>query len=146
MVGDHHELGEGGSSHDSVIGGLELGDLEVDVLGAVVLPGAKCDRQGHSADWGRPGTKDDVIEGLVGGHQGCHVIAHALYGADEDDVEGIASIDEYFGQKDLADHERVRIQRGKVDQVIVAVDGNRYLRPPQGFNRVFEHQVDFMLV
>ena len=43
MVGDHHELGEGGSSHDSVIGGLELGDHEVDVLGAVVIAGAEGD-------------------------------------------------------------------------------------------------------
>ena len=41
MVGDRHELGEGGSSQDGVVGGLELGDLEVDVLGVLVVAGAK---------------------------------------------------------------------------------------------------------
>jgi hypothetical protein len=39
VVGDCHELGEGGSSQDGLVGGLELGDLEVDVLGAVVVVG-----------------------------------------------------------------------------------------------------------
>ena len=84
MVGDRHELGEGGSSQDGVVGGLELGDLEGD-------------RQGDPADRGRPGSGDDAVEGLVGWHQGGHVVAHALQCAGEDDVEGAATIDEYFG-------------------------------------------------
>ena len=50
MVGDRHELGEGGSYQDGVVGGLELGDLEVDVLGAVFVAGAEGDRQGGLAD------------------------------------------------------------------------------------------------
>ena len=37
-----------------MVGGLELGDLEVDVLGAVVVAGAEGDRQGGPADRGRP--------------------------------------------------------------------------------------------
>ena len=41
MVGDRHELGEGRSSQDGVVGGLKLGDLEVDVLGVVVVAGAE---------------------------------------------------------------------------------------------------------
>ena len=41
MVGDRHEFGEGGSSQDGVVGGLELGHLEVDVLGVVVVAGAE---------------------------------------------------------------------------------------------------------
>ena len=36
-VGDRHELGKGGSSQDGVVGCLELGDLEVDVLHRRVL-------------------------------------------------------------------------------------------------------------
>ena len=54
VVGDRHELGEGGSSQDGVVGGLELGDLEVDVLGVVVVAGAEGDRQSVLADRGRP--------------------------------------------------------------------------------------------
>jgi hypothetical protein len=33
-----------------------------------------------------------------------------------------------------------------VDQVVAAVEGDRRLRPPEGFNRVFEHQVDFAII
>ena len=65
MVGDRHELGERGSSQDGMMGGLELGDLEVDVLGAVVVAGAEGDRQGGPADWGRPGSGDDALQSLV---------------------------------------------------------------------------------
>ena len=97
MVGDRHEFGEGGSSQDGVVGGLKLGDLEVDVLRAVVVAGAEGDRQGDPADRSRPGSGDDVLEGLVGWHQGSHVISHALQHAGEDDVEGATAIDEYFG-------------------------------------------------
>ena len=65
VVGDRHELGEGGSSQDGMVGGLELGDLEVDVLGAVVVAGAEGDRQGGPANRSRPGSGDDAVEGLV---------------------------------------------------------------------------------
>jgi hypothetical protein len=99
-----HEHGEGGSPKDGVVGGLELGDLEVDVLSEVVVPGGEGDRQVDSADRGRPSTGDDAVEGLVGWHQGSHVVAHALQSAGEDDVEGAATINEYFGQVDLANH------------------------------------------
>ena len=37
MAGDRHELGEGGSSQDGEVGGLELGDLKIDVLSAVLV-------------------------------------------------------------------------------------------------------------
>ena len=66
MVGDHHEFGEGGSSQDGMVRGLELRDLEVDVLGAVVVAGAEGDRQSGPADRSRPGSRDDDVEGLVG--------------------------------------------------------------------------------
>ena len=125
MVGDRHELGEGGSSQDGVIGGLELGDLEVDVLGAVVVAGAEGDRQGGPADRSRPGSGDDAIEGLVGWRQGSHVVAHALQCAGEDDVEGAATVDEYFGQADLAhhraNHEGVGTRPGQVNLVVAVV-------------------------
>ena len=65
MVGDRHEHGEGGSSQDGVVGGLELGDLKVDVLNAVVVMGAEGDRQSGPAGWSRPGSGDDAVEGLV---------------------------------------------------------------------------------
>ena len=78
MVGDRHELGEGGSSLDGVVGGLELGDLEIDVLGAGVVAGAEGDRQGGPADRSRPGSRDDAIEGLVRGDHLGHVEAHVL--------------------------------------------------------------------
>ena len=55
MVGDCHELGEGGPSQDGMVGGLELGELEVDVLSAVVVVGAEGDRQSGPADRSRPG-------------------------------------------------------------------------------------------
>ena len=104
MVGDHHEFGEGGSSQDGVVGGLELGDLKVDVLSAVVVAGTEGDRQGSPSDRGRPGSRDDAVKGLVRWDQGRHVVAHALERAGEDDVEGAATVDEYFSQADLAHH------------------------------------------
>ena len=104
MVGDRHELSEGGSSQDGVVGSLELGDLEVDILCAVVFACAEGDRQGVPADRSRPGSRDDAVEGLIGWDLGGHVVAHALQCAGEDDVEGAATIDEYFGQADLAHH------------------------------------------
>ena len=143
-----HELGKGGSPKDGVVGGLELGDLEVDVLGAVVVAGAEGDRQSGPADRSRLGSGDDAVEGLIGWDQGGHVVAHALQCAGEDDVEGAATVDEYFGQMKLAyqqaDHEGVGTQPGQVDPVVAEVEGD--LRPPQGFNRVFEHQVDFAII
>ena len=87
-----------------MVGGLELTDLDVDVLGAVVVVGAEGDRQGGPADRGRPDCREDTVEGLVRWDQGGHVVAHALQCAGEDDVEGAATVDEYFGQADLADH------------------------------------------
>ena len=150
MVGDRHELGEGGSSQDGMVGGLELTDLDVDVLGAVVVVGAEGDRQGGPADQGRPGSRDDTVEGLVRWDQGGHVVAHALQRVGEDDVKGTTTINKYFGQSDLArhraDHEWVGTRPGQVDPVIAVVEGDRHLRPPQGFNRVFEHQVDFAII
>lgn len=80
MVGDRHEFGERWSPQDGVGGSLKLGNLKVDVLGTVVLPSADGDRQGDPADRGRPGTWDDGVEGLVGGHQGGHIVSHALQG------------------------------------------------------------------
>ena len=150
MVGYRHELGEGGSSQDGMVGGLELGDLEVDVLGAVVVAGAEGDRQVDPADRGRPGSEDDVVEGLIRWDQGDHVVAHALQCAGENDVEGAATIDEYFGQVDLthhrADHEGVSTRPGQVDLVVAAVEGDRRLQPLQGLNWVFEHQIDFTII
>ena len=137
MVGDRHELGEGGSSQDGVVGSLEPGDLEVDVLDEVVVAGAEGDRQGGPADRSRPSSGDDVV-------------AHALQCAGEDDVEGAATIDEYFGQADLAhhraNHEGVGTRPGQVDPMVMAVECDRCLRPPEGFHRVFEHQVDFVII
>ena len=99
-----------------MVGGLELGDLKVDVLGAVVVADAEGDRQGGPADRSRPGSRDDAVEGLIGWDQGGHVVAHALQCAGEDDVEGAAAVDEYFGQADLAnyraDHEGVSTRPG----------------------------------
>ena len=133
-----------------MVGGLELGDLEDDVLGAVVVAGAEGDRQSGPADRSRPGSRNDAVEGLVRWHQGSHVVAHALQCAGEDDVEGAATIDEYFGQADLAhhwaDHEGVGARPGQVDPVVAAVEGYQHLLPPEGFNRVFEHQVDFAII
>ena len=150
MVGDRHELGEGGSSQDGVVGDLKLSDLEVDVIGAVVVAGAEGDRQGGPTDRSRPGSGDDAVEGLVRWDQGGHVVAHALQRAGEDDVEGAATVDEYFGQVDLANHrahhDGVGTRPGQENLVIVVVEGDRRLRPPQGFNRVFEHQVDFAII
>jgi len=126
-----------------MVGGLELGNLEVDVLGAVVVADAEGDRQSGLADRSRPGSRDDAVEGLIGWDLGGHVVAHALQCAGEDDVEGAATIDEYFGQAELAhhraNHEGVGTQPGQVDPVVAAVKGDRRLRPPKGFNPVFEH-------
>ena len=122
----------------------------VDVLGAVVVTGVEGDRQGSPANQSRPDSGDDAVEGLVIWHQGSHVVAHALQCAGEDDVEGAATVDEYFGQADLAhhraNHEGVGTRPGLVDPVIAAVEVDRRLQPPQGFNPVFEHQVDFAII
>jgi len=122
VVGDRHKFGEGGSSQDGVVGGLELGDLEVDVLGAVVVPSVEGDRQSDPADRGRPSSRDDAVEGLVGWHQGSHVVAHALQRAGKDDVKGGATVDEYFGQADLADHraDHKGVSTRQVDPVVAA--------------------------
>ena len=45
-----------------------------------------------------------------------------------------------------ADHEGVGTRPGQVDPVVMEVEGYRCLRPPEGFNWVFEHQVDFSIV
>jgi len=133
VVGDRHKFGERGSSQDDVVGGLELGDLEVDVLGAVVVPSVEGDRQSDPADRGRPSSRDDAVEGLVGWHQGSHVVAHALQRAGEDDVKGGATVDEYFGLADLADHRAdhngVSTRPGQVDPVVAAIEGDQRLRP-----------------
>jgi len=113
-----------------VVGGLELGDLEVDVLGAVVVPSVEGDRQSDPADRGRPSSRDDAVEGLVGWHQGSHVVAHALQRAGKDDVKGGATVDEYFGLADLADHNGVSTRPGQVDPVVAAIEGDQRLRPP----------------
>ena len=101
-------------------------------------------------DRSRPGSGDDAVEGLVGWDQGCHVVAHALQCAGEDDVEGAATVEEYFGQADLAhdraDHEGVGTRPGQVYLVVTEVEGDWHLRPPEEFNRVFEHQVDFTII
>jgi hypothetical protein len=36
VVGHRHELGDGRSAEDGVVGGLEVRDLELDVLGTIV--------------------------------------------------------------------------------------------------------------
>ena len=114
-----------------MVGGLKLGDLEVDVLGAVVVAGAEGDWKGDPADQGRPGSGDDAVEGLVGWDQGGHVVAHSLQRAGEDDVEGATTVDEYFSQADLAhhraNHEGVGTQPRQVDLVVVVVEGDRRL-------------------
>ena len=124
MVGYCHELGEGG-----VVGDLELSDLEVDVLSTVVVAGAEGDRQGSPADRSRPGSGDDAVEGLVKWDYGGHVIAHVLQCAGEDDIEGTATVDEYFGQEDLADHrahhEGVATRPGQVNPVITVSVTNK---------------------
>jgi hypothetical protein len=38
VVGHRHELGDGQSTEDGVVGGLEVRDLELDVLGTIVVP------------------------------------------------------------------------------------------------------------
>ena len=77
-------------------------------------------------------------------------VAHAIQRAGEDDVEGALTVDEYFGQADLAhhraNHEGVGTQPGQVDPVVAAVEGDRHLRPPEGFNWVLEHLVDFAII
>jgi len=117
-----------------VVGGLELGDLEVDVLVVVVVPSAEGDRQSDPANRGRPSSSDDALEGLVKWHQGSHVVAPALQRAGEDDVKGGATVDEYFGQADLADHRAdhkgLSTRPGQVDPVVAAIEGDRSLRPP----------------
>ena len=83
------------------------------------------------ADRSRPGSGDDAIEGLIRWDQGGHVVAHALQCAGEDDVEGAATVDEYFDQADLAhhraNHEGVGTRPGQVDPVVMAVEGDRRL-------------------
>jgi hypothetical protein len=39
-VGYHHELGDGWSAEDVIVGSLEVRDLKLDVLSAVVFPGS----------------------------------------------------------------------------------------------------------
>ena len=43
-----------------MVGGLELGDFEVDLLGVVDVAGAEGDRKGGPADQSRPGFGDDA--------------------------------------------------------------------------------------
>ena len=47
VMRDSHKLGQSGSAEDGVIGSLEVSDLELDVLGAVVLSGPKGNWQNH---------------------------------------------------------------------------------------------------
>ena len=53
MVGDRHELGEGGVAEDGVVGQADVRDVEVDQLGAVIGLRAKGDRESHLPQRGR---------------------------------------------------------------------------------------------
>ena len=75
VVRYRHKLDESWSPKYGVVGGLERHHLKADGLDSIVIPSSEGDREGHHADRGRTSTRDDAVEGLVGGDQGGHVEA-----------------------------------------------------------------------
>ena len=45
MVGHRHELGQGWIPEDGIVRQVDVGDVEVDELGAVVVVLSECDRE-----------------------------------------------------------------------------------------------------
>jgi hypothetical protein len=88
-----------------MVGSLEVRDLELDVLGAVVLPGfPEGDWQDHFAQWNSHNPRDDAVERLCAlGEHVSNVELHLLQGFGEKDVEPASTIDEHlveFGARD----------------------------------------------
>ena len=52
MMGHHHKLGPGWIPKDGVVRQADVGDVEVNELGAVIVARAKCDGEADQPNWG----------------------------------------------------------------------------------------------
>jgi hypothetical protein len=82
-----------------VIIGLELSNLEVEVLRPKVVLRAKGDRKGVPTQGVGRLSKDDAEEGLIARHQPLEVEVHLLQRLDKDNVDSTPSIDEDLGKQ-----------------------------------------------
>ena len=88
-----------------MVGRLEVGDLELDVLGAVVFPSPEGNWQKHLSKGYSRVAWDDAIEWRVGlGEHVGDVEAHLLESLGEQYVESAAAVVEYFGEPRAIDY------------------------------------------
>lgn len=81
---DSHELGQSGSTKDGVIGSIKVSDLELDVLGAIVLLCTEGERQHDLSKWDYCIARDDAVELRIGfGEHVADVEAHLIQGLGE---------------------------------------------------------------
>ena len=98
-MGDSHELGQSRSAEDGMIGSLEVGNLELDVLGAVALFSPDGNWQNHLSEGYSRIAWDDAIERRVGlGEHASNIEAHRLQSLGEQSIESAATVNEYFGE------------------------------------------------
>ena len=94
-----HELGKHRSSQDSMIGRLEVGYFEFDVLRPEVLFCTECDRKSNRANWCRRVSGDNTVKRNLAWSEQTHVVeAHLSQRTREDQVEPAFAINEYSSE------------------------------------------------
>jgi hypothetical protein len=135
---------------DGVVGGLEVCDLEAEVLHAEVLLHAERHREGDPTHGVGRLAGDNAEEGLITFCQPLEVEVHLLQGADKDDVESASSIDEGLREQSAfnygLDDEQVRHRIWDVNLVISPGERYRLLRPTQGMRWIGVDELDLTLI
>jgi hypothetical protein len=101
----HHELGKRGRPQYSVVGRFEVGHLELDELGSVILPRPKSDWENDCSKRVRGIARDNTVKRsfarseLVG-----KVQTHLLQRAGEDKIKSAPTINKNLSKLDFCDH------------------------------------------
>ena len=134
MKNSCHEHGKGRVPQDGVVREADVGDVEVDELGVVVVALAESDREAHLPKGGgraihHPREQPGVHE-LVIGHW------KPLESLDREHIETSTTINESLGDGDIANGGCVehgeRAGGGRTLEVVLGVKGNGILRLPEG--------------
>ena len=138
VVGDSHELRKGGVAKDAVVGQANVGDVEVDLLSAVVAWRAEGDSEPHLPK-GRDGAAGDPGEG-PGRHEPVVWNLEHLKGVDGDDVQACTPIDEGLADSNVVDgggaHQRECANCLGRPGVVFVVESDGVLRPLEGLGRL----------
>jgi hypothetical protein len=100
-----HELGERRPPQYSVIGRFEVGHLELDELGSVVLPRLKSDWENDCSKRMRGIARDNTVKrSFTQSELVVKVQTHLLQRTGEDKIESAPTIDKNPSKLDLCDH------------------------------------------